>query len=1093
MKKVINFCLIAILIFASAGFGVKLYNSRFNSASFLQENQTTSPPPSSYDLRDYIDIKVENQHSYGICYAFASLTSLETYLALNYNEYYDFSEVHFATSLCLQDNYYSSLNQALTYGGNFNHFYLYTQKDKSLVLEEELPISSTLNTSTVINTFNNINNNFYPIVKVNDTKSFPQYVGNKSQYSSTELEKFRTEVKQHIMQYGSLSAGIYTDTISFTASTVNYRITNNSLVANQSVINENINHLISIVGWDDNYNANGQWSNPGAYICLNSWGTNFGKNGYFYVSYDDYFIESTIAGVVDATLSTTNNKISSISINQDQTAIFTHAYSETYPTIYTANIFDTSNYIGESITHIDSFIKGGATKFYIKFFDTYKKVEAGINSSTTSISTSYVDEYSLYHKYKLSSPVKITKNYMLVVREVKETQRLHSLGGDTADRLNISPSYFTEQGLRSFDIDEDLWDPEVSGRSLDMTLPLILHTNAQYIKVSPFESNVDSIINNNYIKNNATFQNKQIKLKLTNANITDEDVNNIKITKLYKNRFNDITSNFNIVLNNDNKSISITMINDFNSSFTTGNYLISIPLNNITIYRVIELQKAVGYTISYELGGGTANNPTIYTSKHTSLNLNTPVKKGYTFEDWYTDSGFVNKFNPKNLPYTNLTLYAKYDFASPSIISKSKDITITYYKDLSVSIHISANHVFESDKNTLSYQWYTRNNLTSNFNIVDNATLPTLTLNNVNQSGYYACAVSINITDESLVSTPVTKTLEPNTENSILVNIKPYIYDMSQVVWNYSEPISYDTKTHTVHLLNLPQNVTAVYSNNSSSEIGTYNAVATLDYDEMNGNAIISGLDMSLVWEIRKSKITITVENITSTTPLTAETLNSMYSCKIEHEYLPESVVSYDDKLNYLNLAYTLQATSQPCVYIISVNHNTFDIHDITINSGKYRIVVYSLTDNNIKTSSKIGFVQNCVFSANETTASGQLIDILNEKHLDVIKSYNINYSYLKDDKATVFIPLEKDLLFNNLSVYTFLDNQIKKVNASFNSKGVKFATNQQYGTYIIVKQDYSHNTNSQIIVLVIIIAIYIALGIYALISGFLHKHKYKY
>ena len=50
----------------------------------------------SYDLRDDINIKVENQNPYGICYAYSSFAAAETYWSLNNNETLDFSEVHAA-------------------------------------------------------------------------------------------------------------------------------------------------------------------------------------------------------------------------------------------------------------------------------------------------------------------------------------------------------------------------------------------------------------------------------------------------------------------------------------------------------------------------------------------------------------------------------------------------------------------------------------------------------------------------------------------------------------------------------------------------------------------------------------------------------------------------------------------------------------------------------------------------------------------------------------------------------------------------------------------------------------------------------------
>lgn len=66
-------------------------------------------------------------------------------------------------------------------------------------------------------------------------------------------------------------------------------------------------HIVTIVGWDDNYSASNFNSyqrpkNNGAYIAVNSWGTSFGNSGYFYISYDDYRVERFFSGITGAKL-----------------------------------------------------------------------------------------------------------------------------------------------------------------------------------------------------------------------------------------------------------------------------------------------------------------------------------------------------------------------------------------------------------------------------------------------------------------------------------------------------------------------------------------------------------------------------------------------------------------------------------------------------------------------------------------------------------------------------------------------------------------------------------------------------------------------
>ena len=63
-------------------------------------------------------------------------------------------------------------------------------------------------------------------------------------------------------------------------------------------------------------------------------------------------------------------------------------------------------------------------------------------------------------------------------------------------------------------------------------------------------------------------------------------------------------------------------------------------------------------------------------------------------------------------------------------------------------------------------------------------------------------------------------------------------YDMTGAKWDYSEPIKYDGKEHTVEVVGLPAGVTVEsYKNNTAIAVGDYYAEVNLTYDANNYNA----------------------------------------------------------------------------------------------------------------------------------------------------------------------------------------------------------------------------------------------------------------
>lgn len=88
------------------------------------------------------------------------------------------------------------------------------------------------------------------------------------------------DVKKAILNYGAVS--------------VAYASSNAEPYFNEKTsahyVNKSLspNHAVAIVGWDDNYKADNFLITPpgdGAWIVKNSWASDWGDNGYFYISY----------------------------------------------------------------------------------------------------------------------------------------------------------------------------------------------------------------------------------------------------------------------------------------------------------------------------------------------------------------------------------------------------------------------------------------------------------------------------------------------------------------------------------------------------------------------------------------------------------------------------------------------------------------------------------------------------------------------------------------------------------------------------------------------------------------------------------------
>ena len=96
-----------------------------------------------------------------------------------------------------------------------------------------------------------------------------------------------THLKLAILKYGSIDVS-YNGQSTYNEVTPYYRPDTYAQYVNDSSIQPN--HAVSIVGWDDNFPKEKFGITPpgdGAWIVKNSWGHNWGDNGFLYVSYYD--------------------------------------------------------------------------------------------------------------------------------------------------------------------------------------------------------------------------------------------------------------------------------------------------------------------------------------------------------------------------------------------------------------------------------------------------------------------------------------------------------------------------------------------------------------------------------------------------------------------------------------------------------------------------------------------------------------------------------------------------------------------------------------------------------------------------------------
>lgn len=204
--------------------------------------------PAKYDLRQLNQVTaVKDQGNDGNCWAFSTLGALESAIKKQTGIEFDLSEENMKDLMGLYSMYGWDLETNT--GGYDRMGYAYLVNWLGPVNDSDDTYKRDSVLSPVLNSLVHVQN--VVLLKRNN------YTDNDA-------------IKMAVMEYGGVATSLY-------STHTRYQYYTGSASAN---------HAAVIVGWDDSLEFSGAPA-KGGWIVKNSWGTSFGDNGFFYVSYYD--------------------------------------------------------------------------------------------------------------------------------------------------------------------------------------------------------------------------------------------------------------------------------------------------------------------------------------------------------------------------------------------------------------------------------------------------------------------------------------------------------------------------------------------------------------------------------------------------------------------------------------------------------------------------------------------------------------------------------------------------------------------------------------------------------------------------------------
>lgn len=244
----------------NTNYDLTVENSQTNF-TILDNSINVENLPKRFDLRDWGWVSpVKNQGEMGSCWAFGSIATLESAILRYTNLTFCFSE----------NNLQNTMLRYSKYGNNNSN------EGGSSTLAMGYFISWLGVSPVEYDTYDQLGK-ISPLIATDYDIHIMDVVMLPPRANSTDNDL----LKWALISYGALA--------------VNYKNVHDSKYYNSATHafynpEPGHNHAVSLVGWDDTYPKENFAMTPpgnGAWICKNSWGSQWGEEGFFYISYYD--------------------------------------------------------------------------------------------------------------------------------------------------------------------------------------------------------------------------------------------------------------------------------------------------------------------------------------------------------------------------------------------------------------------------------------------------------------------------------------------------------------------------------------------------------------------------------------------------------------------------------------------------------------------------------------------------------------------------------------------------------------------------------------------------------------------------------------